>query len=49
MSEPKPFQIHATDAELDDLRRRLRATRWPEAEPVSDWSQGIPLAYLQEV
>jgi pimeloyl-ACP methyl ester carboxylesterase len=49
MSKPQPFQIHATDAELDDLRRRLRATRWPEAEPVSDWSQGIPLAYLQEV
>jgi pimeloyl-ACP methyl ester carboxylesterase len=49
MSQPQPFQIHATDAELDDLRRRLAATRWPEAEPVSDWSQGIPLAYLQEV
>ena len=49
MSQPQPFQIHATDAELDDLRRRLGATRWPEAEPVSDWSQGIPLAYLQEV
>ncbi len=49
MSHPQPFQIHATDAELDDLRRRLGATRWPEAEPVSDWSQGIPLAYLQEV
>jgi len=45
----QPFRIHASDAELDDLRRRLRATRWPEAEPVSDWSQGIPLAYVQEV
>jgi pimeloyl-ACP methyl ester carboxylesterase len=49
VSQPTPFEIHASDAELDDLRRRLRATRWPEAEPVSDWSQGIPLAYLQEV
>jgi len=45
----RPFQIAATDAELDDLRRRLQATRWPEREAVDDWSQGIPLAYLQEV
>jgi len=47
--EIRPFQIHASDDDLDDLRRRLRATRWPDAEPVSDWSQGIPLAYLREV
>jgi pimeloyl-ACP methyl ester carboxylesterase len=45
----QPFRIEASDDELDDLQRRLRATRWPEAEPVDDWSQGIPLAYLQEV
>ena len=44
-----PFRIQASDAELDDLQRRLRATRWPDAEPVDDWSQGIPLAYVQEV
>jgi pimeloyl-ACP methyl ester carboxylesterase len=45
----QPFEIRASDEELEDLQRRLRATRWPEAETVSDWSQGIPLAYLQEV
>jgi len=45
----QPFRIQATDDELDDLKRRLRATRWPDEEPVDDWSQGIPLAYLQEV
>jgi pimeloyl-ACP methyl ester carboxylesterase len=45
----EPFRIHASDAELDDLRRRLRATRWPERECVDDWSQGIPLAYVKEV
>jgi pimeloyl-ACP methyl ester carboxylesterase len=45
----RPFRIEASDTELDHLRRRLQATRWPEAEPVDDWSQGIPLAYLQEV
>ena len=44
-----PFRIAASDAQLDDLRRRLRATRWPEREAVDDWSQGIPLAYVQEV
>jgi pimeloyl-ACP methyl ester carboxylesterase len=44
-----PFRISASDAELEDLRRRLRATRWPERETVTDWSQGIPLAYVQEV
>ena len=43
------FRIETSDAELDDLKRRLAATRWPEAETVDDWSQGIPLAYLQEV
>lgn len=44
-----PFRIEVTDDVLDDLRRRLRATRWPEREPVDDWSQGVPLAYLQGV
>jgi pimeloyl-ACP methyl ester carboxylesterase len=45
----QPFRIQASDAELDDLKRRLRATRWPERETVDDWSQGIPLAYVQDV
>src|SRR6185295_16964694 len=48
-AEIKPFQIHAPDSDLDDLKRRLRATRWPEQETVSDWSQGVPLAYLRQV
>ncbi len=42
-----PFRIEASDAELEDLRRRLAATRWPDPETVDDWSQGIPLAYLR--
>jgi pimeloyl-ACP methyl ester carboxylesterase len=45
----EPFRISASDAQLDDLRRRLRATRFPERECVDDWSQGIPLAYLRDV
>ena len=32
-----------------DLRDRLRRTRWPEAETVDDWSQGVPLEYLQDI
>jgi hypothetical protein len=37
------------DADLDDLRSRLARTRWPEAECVDDWSQGMPLAYAREL
>src|SRR5262249_46120434 len=32
-----------------DLRERLARTRWPEAETVDDWSQGLPLAYAREL
>ena len=45
----EPFTIDVPDEVLDDLRRRLRTTRWPDAELVDDWSQGIPLAYVREV
>ena len=49
MLEPSPFQVRIDAAAIEDLRRRLRDTRWPEAETVDDWSQGIPLAYVQEL
>jgi len=45
----RPFTIAVPETELDDLRRRLHATRWPDAEVVDDWSQGVPLDYVQEV
>ena len=45
--EVTPFRIDVPDAELSDLRERLLRTRWPEAETVDDWSQGVPLAYLR--
>jgi pimeloyl-ACP methyl ester carboxylesterase len=45
----RPFRIAASDEQLDDLRRRLRSARFPERECVDDWSQGIPLAYVQDV
>jgi epoxide hydrolase len=44
-----PFRIAISDRDLDDLRDRLRRTRWPEREPVDDWSQGIPLEYVKEL
>ncbi len=44
-----PFTIDVDEALLDDLRQRLHATRWPERELVDDWSQGIPLGYVQDV
>ncbi|WP_083731052.1 MULTISPECIES: epoxide hydrolase family protein [Protofrankia] len=44
-----PFQLAIDEAELDDLRDRLRRTRWPRAETVNDWSQGVPLSYIQEL
>jgi pimeloyl-ACP methyl ester carboxylesterase len=45
----RPFTLSVRDQDLADLRARLAATRWAEAEPVDDWSQGIPLAYTQEL
>jgi pimeloyl-ACP methyl ester carboxylesterase len=44
-----PFRIDVADDVLDDLRRRLGQTRWPEAELVDDWSQGAPLAWIQDM
>jgi pimeloyl-ACP methyl ester carboxylesterase len=45
----RPFTIDIPQADLDDLRARLAATRWPEKETVDDLSQGVPLATVQEV
>ena len=44
-----PFTVDIPESALDDLRARIRNTRWPEAETVDDWSQGIPLAYTREL
>ena len=43
----RPFRIEAPDAGLDDLRARIRATRWPEKETVDDASQGPQLATMR--
>jgi pimeloyl-ACP methyl ester carboxylesterase len=49
VTEVTPFRIEIPDDDLRDLRQRLRRTRWPEAETVGDWSQGVPLEYLREL
>ena len=45
----RPFCIAVGDDVLQDLKARLRNTRWPEAEPVDDWSQGAPLGWIQDI
>jgi pimeloyl-ACP methyl ester carboxylesterase len=45
----REFQIGFPAADLDELRRRIAATRWPERETVDDDSQGVPLATMQEL
>ena len=49
MSEIRKFQLEVTDAVLDDLKKRLSMTRWPNKETPEDWSQGIPLGYMKEL
>ena len=48
-SSMRPFTYHAPQAELDELRRRIVATRLPESETVTDHSQGVPLATIQKL
>ena len=46
---PEPFATLTTRAPLDDLRARLRATRWPDAPTDAGWSLGADVAYLREL
>lgn len=45
----REFRIEVPEAELDDLRDRLRRTRWPEPATVGGWTQGVPLDYAREL
>jgi pimeloyl-ACP methyl ester carboxylesterase len=45
----RPFQFLVPQPELEDLIRRVKATRWPEKETVTDSSQGVPLAMMQQI
>jgi len=46
-AEIRPFHYHASDEDLADLKRRVRATRWPDKETVPDDTQGVQLATVQ--
>src|SRR5438874_5347994 len=45
----RELQVGFSDVDLDDLRRRIKATRWPERETVDDDSQGVPLALMRDL
>jgi len=44
-----PFTVAVPEADLDDLRRRVRATRWPEPATEDGWAQGVPLDWLRDL
>jgi pimeloyl-ACP methyl ester carboxylesterase len=45
----RPFSYHAADDDLGELKRRINATRWPDAETVKDDTQGVRLATMQKL
>ncbi len=45
-SAVRPFHVNFSDADLEDMRKRIKATRWPSRETVKDDSQGVPLDVL---
>ncbi|WP_370324382.1 epoxide hydrolase family protein [Amycolatopsis sp. WAC 04197] len=45
----EPFEVRISESDIEDLRTRLRATRWPEPATVDDWEQGVPLEFAREL
>ena len=45
----RSFTPQISDASIENLLARLKTTRFPDAETVEDWSQGLPLSYQQEL
>jgi len=45
----RPFTVEISQGQIDDLRRRIEATRWPTDEVVEDASQGVQTAFLKEL
>ncbi|SAL56313.1 epoxide hydrolase [Caballeronia choica] len=45
----RPLRLHVPESQLVELRRRVKATRWPERETVTDASQGVQLATMQKL
>jgi len=49
MTAVHPFTLAIPQSQIDDLHARIDNTRWPDRETVTDWSQGTPLAELQDL
>lgn len=49
MTDVRRYELQTDPARLDDLRRRLRETRWPDAPEDAGWSLGVDLDYLREL
>jgi hypothetical protein len=45
----RPFRVHVPQEAIDDLHRRIAATRWPDQETVTDRSQGVQLSTIREL
>jgi hypothetical protein len=45
----KLFSLSIPEAEVADLKSRLAAASWPEADPAGDWSRGVPLNHLKSL
>jgi pimeloyl-ACP methyl ester carboxylesterase len=45
----RPFHVSISEADLADMRKRIKATRWPERETIGDESQGVKLAMMQDL
>jgi pimeloyl-ACP methyl ester carboxylesterase len=45
----RPLRVHVPESQLIDLKRRIKATRWPDRETVADASQGVQLATMQKL
>ena len=49
MTAITPFDITISHEDVADLQQRIGNTRWPDPETTDDWTQGVPLAYVQEL
>src|SRR6476659_5060170 len=47
-TEIRPFTVEISQEQIDALRRRIEATRWPTTELVTDGSQGVQIGFLRE-
>ena len=49
LTDLRPFRIDVAQSEVDDLRERLRKTRWPDELPGAGWEYGIPLSLVRDL